>query len=65
MAIFSSQAPPGEWFPRGPNHRVIYHKTECSGCRLIDCPVHQKKCILSISVGEVAEAVRSQLAAVL
>jgi heptosyltransferase III len=61
VAIFSAQAPPGEWFPRGQNHRVIYHKTECFGCRLSDCVVQHKKCILSVTVDEVSQAVKSQL----
>ena len=61
VAIFSAQAPPGEWFPRGQNHRVLYHKTDCFGCRLSKCVVHQKKCILSITVDEVCNAVKSQL----
>jgi len=65
VAIFSAQAPPGEWFPRGENHQVLYHKTECFGCRLMTCIDHQKKCILSITVDEVYHAVKSQLSQVL
>ena len=61
VAIFSAHSPPGEWFPWGPNHRVIYHKTECFSCRLMECVQHQKKCILSITVDEVCQAVKSQL----
>jgi ADP-heptose:LPS heptosyltransferase len=62
VAIFSARNPPGEWFPRGPDHTVIYHKTECYGCRLTECTRHQKKCILSITVDEVYDAVKGQLA---
>src|SRR5262249_41595673 len=47
VAIFSAQSPPGEWFPRGKNHRVLYRKTDCYGCRLMTCVDQQKKCILS------------------
>jgi ADP-heptose:LPS heptosyltransferase len=61
VAIFSAKNPPGEWFPRGAGHRVLYHKTECFGCRLTECHLHQKKCILSITVDEVYDAVKSQL----
>jgi ADP-heptose:LPS heptosyltransferase len=65
VAIFSAKNPPGEWFPRGENHRVLYHKTDCFGCRLMTCVDHKKKCIMSISVEEVQLAVKSQLARVL
>jgi hypothetical protein len=36
---------------------VIYHQPECFGCRLETCIEMQKKCILSISVDEVEQAV--------
>jgi hypothetical protein len=40
------------------------HKTDCYGCRLTECTRHQKKCILSITVDEVYDAVKGQLALV-
>jgi len=57
VAIFSSRNLAGEWFPRGglEKNRIIYHKTECAGCGLVDCVVEKKRCILSISVDEVLE----------
>jgi heptosyltransferase III len=61
VAIFSAQNRPGEWFPWGSGHRVIYHQTECFGCRLNVCVTHQKKCIMSISVDEVLQAICSVL----
>lgn len=57
VAIFSSRNLPRQWFPRGDNNRIIYHKVDCGGCRLEVCTVQAKKCILSITVNEVAEAV--------
>ena len=57
VAIFSARNLPNQWFPRGDNNRILYHRTECAGCGLIDCIEHQKKCILSISVDEVEEAI--------
>ncbi len=64
VAIFSAQNRPGEWYPRGLNHRVLYHKTECFGCGLLVCVEHGKKCILSITVEEALEAVEDRLALV-
>lgn len=61
VAIFSAQNKPGEWFPFGNSHRVIYHQTECYGCRLAVCTEHNKKCILSITVSEVLEAIADAL----
>ena len=61
IAVFSARNRPGEWFPRGANNRVIYHKTECFGCGLEVCPVHLKKCIAGITVDEVLWAVEETL----
>jgi heptosyltransferase-3 len=57
VAIFSARNRPGHWFPRGARNRVIYHQTDCFGCKLEVCTVEKKKCILSISVDEVRTAV--------
>ena len=63
VAVFSGRNPPGEWFPTGSQHRIIYHRTDCFGCRLHVCEVQQKKCILSIGIAEVADAVDAVLGA--
>ena len=57
VAIFSARNKPGVWFPYGNNHQVLYHKTDCSGCGLEVCERHKKKCIASITVKEVMNAV--------
>jgi len=62
VAIFSARAKPGEWFPRGDNHIVIYHKTPCWDCALEECVAKAKLCILSITVDEVFAAAVKQLA---
>ena len=62
VAIFSARAKPGEWFPRGDNHVVIYHKTPCWDCGLEECIAKAKLCILSITVDEVFGPVVQQLA---
>lgn len=59
VAIFSSRCPPGEWFPFGKKHRILYHRIECQGCELEVCVERNKECIRSITVGEVANAVKS------
>ena len=61
IAIFSARNKPGVWFPYGNNHRVIYHQTPCYGCRLEICESHAKKCITSITVEEVENAVHALL----
>ncbi len=61
VAIFSARNPPGQWFPVGSGHKCLYHKTECFGCGLTTCIVEKKRCILSITVDEVFEAVMESL----
>lgn len=61
VAIFSSQNLPGEWFPYGAKHKILYHEIECQGCRLLVCAARNKACILSITVDEVEHAVLSAL----
>ena len=62
VAIFSSRNLPGQWYPRGEFNRIIQHTPECVGCKLNECFVQQKKCILSITVDEVLNAVAGVLA---
>jgi len=33
VAIFSARNPPGQWYPRGNHHTILYRKTFCFGCR--------------------------------
>jgi heptosyltransferase III len=61
VAIFGARNLPRVWFPYGSRHRVIYHQTDCAGCRLETCIEQKKKCILSITVEEVLAAVLAQL----
>jgi heptosyltransferase III len=61
VAIFSSRNFPGQWYPRGEFNKVIQHIPECVGCKLNKCIVQQKKCILSITVDEVMNAVAGVL----
>ena len=61
VAVFSARNEPGVWFPFGSGHRVIYHRTDCHGCRLEKCLEYKKKCIASITVEEVLDAVCGSL----
>jgi heptosyltransferase-3 len=57
IAIFSAQNKPGEWYPWGEKHKVMYNWTDCFGCRLQTCVEKQKMCIRGISVESVFKAV--------
>ena len=57
VAVFSSRNLPGEWFPYGNQHRVLYHSISCQGCRLDVCIALNKRCIRSIRVDEVESSV--------
>ena len=63
VAIFSARGKPGEWFPRGDNHTVVYRQPPCRGCGLTVCIEKKKVCILSITVDEIFAAVQQHLAA--
>lgn len=58
VGIFAARNLPRQWYPRGANNQIIYHRVECAGCGLETCIVQQKKCILSITVAEVQQAVQ-------
>jgi len=61
VSVFAARNIPRQWFPVGPLHRVVYHWVECAGCGLETCVEQQKRCLTSITVDEVMEAVRSTL----
>ncbi len=61
VAIFAARNIPRVWFPYGPGHRVIYHEVNCMGCGLETCILERKKCLTSIKVDEVYEAVETAL----
>ena len=37
VAIFSSHASPGKWYPHGPGHKVFRTSIDCEGCGLSVC----------------------------
>ncbi len=56
VVAFSARNRPGVWFPYGPGHRPIYHRTPCFNCNLSVCAQFQKMCITSIEPAEVSRA---------
>nr|WP_262909248.1 glycosyltransferase family 9 protein [Mucilaginibacter roseus] len=64
IGIYSARNLPGQWFPRGSNNRIIYRLPECAGCGLEVCVTQQKKCITSITVHEVKQALFDVLSTV-
>lgn len=57
VIAFSARGLPGVWFPAGEQHQIIYHQPECFNCGLETCVVMQKKCMRSITVDEMEQAV--------
>jgi heptosyltransferase-3 len=54
---FSAHGLPGVWFPTGQQHQIVYHQPECFNCGLETCIVMEKKCMRSITVDEMEQAV--------
>ena len=61
VAIFSSRNLPGEWFPRGRQHRVLYTNVPCRGCGLDMCRRYDKMCIAAISPKDVVREIEVAL----
>ncbi|NBR84098.1 MAG: glycosyltransferase family 9 protein [Verrucomicrobia bacterium] len=62
VVVFSARSQPGQWFPRGDGHTILYRQEPCFGCALDECVAHRLKCLTNISVAEVHSAVEHQLA---
>lgn len=57
VIAFSAHGLPGVWFPNGKQHQILYHQPECFNCALETCIVKEKKCMRSITVDEMEQAV--------
>lgn len=62
VALFAAHAARGQWFPRGERNRILVAENLCSACSASPCRQINGKCILSITVAEVLETVKQQLA---
>jgi len=63
VIAFSARGQKGVWYPAGSGHQVIYHGPECAGCELETCTVERKRCLTSIGVEEIEQAVERVLSA--
>jgi ADP-heptose:LPS heptosyltransferase len=54
---FSAHGLPGVWFPQGGQHQIVYHQPECFNCGLETCVAEEKRCMRSITVDEMEQAV--------
>jgi heptosyltransferase III len=57
VIAFSAHGLPGVWFPNGTQHQIVYHQPACFNCGLETCVVMEKKCMRSITVDEMEQAV--------
>ena len=61
VCAFSARCLPGKWFPPGKRNIILYHQTECADCGLETCIAMEKKCIRSVTVDEMEDAVERVL----
>jgi len=57
VIAFSARGQKGVWYPAGAGHQVILHAPECAGCGLETCTIERRKCLTSITVEEMVQAV--------
>jgi ADP-heptose:LPS heptosyltransferase len=57
VGIYSARNVPGLWYPRGKDNRILWHQVPCTGCQRTVCYDQQRRCIRSIMVEEVIDAV--------
>ena len=57
VIAFSAHGLPGVWYPAGRQHQIVYHQPECFGCGLETCIAMKKKCMTSVTVEEMEQAV--------
>jgi ADP-heptose:LPS heptosyltransferase len=61
VIAFSARGLPGVWYPAGEKHHILYRQVSCFGCNLESCIVEARRCLTSITVDEMAQAVDSVL----
>jgi ADP-heptose:LPS heptosyltransferase len=61
VGVYSARCLPGQWYPCGDQHHILYHRVSCMGCQLEECTVEQMRCIRSITVDEVVNEVVAAL----
>lgn len=53
LGIYGEHNNPGQWYPYGDSHTVVYHPVKCAGCRVFVCPLENHPCMKGISVENV------------
>lgn len=53
FGIYGERNNPGNWFPLGGGHLIVFHPVVCAGCRALDCPRPGHPCMTRISVESV------------
>jgi heptosyltransferase III len=61
VCVYSARNLPGVWYPPGRQNVIVQHRPECAGCNLQTCIVMEKKCIRSVTVDEMEQAVHTVL----
>lgn len=59
FALYGERNNPGQWFPVGKGHYIIFHQVPCAGCRKHVCPIPEHPCMKGISVESVWENLKS------
>ena len=55
--VFGARELPGVWFPPGKRNQIVFHQPKCFGCGLETCIEMEKKCIRSVTVAEMEQAI--------
>jgi ADP-heptose:LPS heptosyltransferase len=61
VCAFGARNLPGVWFPPGTRNQIMHHPPACFGCDLETCIAMEKKCIRSVTVEEMEQAVERVL----
>jgi ADP-heptose:LPS heptosyltransferase len=62
VAVFAATDMPGRWEPYGPGHKSFRLTVDCEGCLLRECVREGMRCLLGISIDDVAAACRDVVA---
>lgn len=50
LGIYGEHNNPGQWYPLGGGHTIVFHPVECAGCHLFVCPFENHPCMKKIPV---------------
>ena len=58
LGLYGERNNPGQWFPLGEQHLVVYHPVDCAGCRAAICPRSGHPCMTRLTPENVWQAAR-------